>query len=190
VNTRIREYEVHPAALVFDELEGKEFDELVASIRERGVLEPIVLYDGKLVDGRNRLRACVVAGIPSDQINKIHLPSEQDPYQFAWEMNGNRRHMTPIRRAEKMLEVQKASGNWQRATEAAREEANRKRAEKMKGIPTLRRASHGNHRRKKVRVHLSPHLLSQSRIATPPAERPPRPSPHKLGSRSPRRSGR
>ena len=39
------------------------FDSLVADIRANGLREPITLYDGMVLDGRNRYRACEAARI-------------------------------------------------------------------------------------------------------------------------------
>ena len=52
--------EVHPTANLFPMIEGTEFDELVADLRQNGLRTPLVLHpDGRLLDGRNRLRACL-----------------------------------------------------------------------------------------------------------------------------------
>src|SRR5262245_11343514 len=51
-------YEVHPLAEIFPPLEGPAFDALVADIMGRGLQEPIWLYENKILDGRNRYRAC------------------------------------------------------------------------------------------------------------------------------------
>jgi N6-adenosine-specific RNA methylase IME4 len=54
---------LHPLAEIFPLIEGDDFDELVKDIRERGLRERIELLDGRILDGRNRYRACVAAGL-------------------------------------------------------------------------------------------------------------------------------
>ena len=54
---------IHEAANMFPRLEGPEFQALVDDIRENGLRKPILLLDGKVVDGRNRLHGCYAAGV-------------------------------------------------------------------------------------------------------------------------------
>jgi ParB-like chromosome segregation protein Spo0J len=56
------ELAVHPVAALFPMLADDELDELVADIKARGLLQPIVLdAEGRVLDGRNRLAACEIA---------------------------------------------------------------------------------------------------------------------------------
>jgi len=53
--------EFHPIADMFPPMEGEEFDAFVADIKANGLLEDIVLFEGMILDGRNRYRACLAA---------------------------------------------------------------------------------------------------------------------------------
>src|ERR1700730_9925717 len=55
---------VHPAALVFPEMSPADLDGLVEDIKQNGLAHPIVrTSEGVVLDGRNRLKACEIAGI-------------------------------------------------------------------------------------------------------------------------------
>jgi len=56
-------YSFHPLAEVFPLLEGHEFQALIDDIAAHGVREAVWLYDGQILDGRNRYRACEQLGM-------------------------------------------------------------------------------------------------------------------------------
>jgi ParB-like nuclease domain len=58
-----KKYPFHPLADVFPLMQGAEFKDLLEDIKANGQLEPIVLYENKILDGRNRYRACQASGV-------------------------------------------------------------------------------------------------------------------------------
>src|SRR5215213_1934546 len=54
----------HPASAIFDLLNGQDFDALVNDITKNGLINEIWVHpDGSILDGRNRYRACLAAGV-------------------------------------------------------------------------------------------------------------------------------
>jgi N6-adenosine-specific RNA methylase IME4 len=85
----------HPLAEIFPLIEGAEFDDLVADIRQHGIREPIWIYDGQIIDGRNRYRASSVAGADCPMREYIG----DDPAAFVVSLNLKRRHLNESQRA-------------------------------------------------------------------------------------------
>lgn len=80
----------HPLADLFPLIEGQQFDELVASIRENGQFDAIVLLDGAILDGRNRYRACKAAGVQP----RFETFAGTNPAKFVAAKNVHRRNLT------------------------------------------------------------------------------------------------
>lgn len=55
--------ELHPLCTLFPRITGAEFEALVADIKANGLREPIIIHDGMILDGGNRYRACIEAGV-------------------------------------------------------------------------------------------------------------------------------
>lgn len=86
----------HPAADLFPRLSGAELDDLADDIREHGLLEPITLLDGLVLDGRNRLAACALAVV---EPAFVPWDGEGDPVAWVVSKNLKRRHLDTSQRA-------------------------------------------------------------------------------------------
>jgi phage N-6-adenine-methyltransferase len=86
----------HPAAELFPFMSDEELAELAADIRAHGLLEPIVLLDGLVLDGRNRLRACEAAGV---QPRFVEWDGSGDPVEWVISKNLKRRHLDTSQRS-------------------------------------------------------------------------------------------
>lgn len=91
----------HPLAGLFPLIEGQHFDELVTDIRSHGLREPIWLYQGQILDGRNRYRACIEASVTPQVREYIG----DDPLGFVLSLNLHRRHLTDGQKAVLALDI-------------------------------------------------------------------------------------
>ena len=84
----------HPLAALFPELPPEELTQLARDIKERGQLEPIILYKGLILDGRNRFRACQIAGV-KPRIEEFNAKvAKRSPEEFVLSRNLRRRHLS------------------------------------------------------------------------------------------------
>jgi N6-adenosine-specific RNA methylase IME4 len=90
-------YPFHPLASMFPVLEGEELERLAENIRQHGLGEQIHLYEGKVLDGRNRLRACQMVGV--EPRFRGFKGSRRDALNFIWSKNLVRRHLSPSQAA-------------------------------------------------------------------------------------------
>ena len=95
--------EFHPAANIFPLMQGEAFESLVADIRAHGQHEPISLFNGKIIDGRNRYRACLEAGV--EPRFRQYEGKEEWLVQFILSENLERRHLTSDQRAACAVEA-------------------------------------------------------------------------------------
>ena len=87
-------YTVHRVAQLFPLMRGKEYDILVEDVRKFGLRRSILVTGpdaNVIIDGRNRLRAAIEAGVPPvfEQ-----LADDANPVAVIVTENVRRRHMT------------------------------------------------------------------------------------------------
>lgn len=89
--------EFHPVSQLFPLMEGAGYDELVEDIRKHGLREAIWLDEtGRIIDGRNRYRACRDAGVePRYRVWR----GDGSLVAFVLGLNLHRRHLSVAQRA-------------------------------------------------------------------------------------------
>jgi len=85
----------HEIAEWFPLMDEAALQELAADIQANGQQESIKLYQGKIVDGRNRYNACRLGGI--EPWTEEVCP--EDPVKYVFSRNFHRRDLTPSQRA-------------------------------------------------------------------------------------------
>ncbi|KAB2730714.1 hypothetical protein [Brucella intermedia] len=163
-------YPSHPLADIFPMIAEADLKVLAADIAANGQVEPILLLEGKVLDGRNRQAACGLAGV--DPVYAEFTGA--DPLSFVLSKNLHRRHLTESQRAMAAAMVV----DWERGiNQATARDANLpvwKAAQKFNvshglvgmakrvkrdGIPELISAVKNG----KVRVHRASHVARQGR---------------------------
>jgi hypothetical protein len=93
----IRQLEPHPFADLFPLLDKDSigFKALVEDIKANKQHEPVRLYEGKILDGRNRYNACAHLGVDVATLDYIG----SDPIGYVLSVNLHRRHLNTSQRA-------------------------------------------------------------------------------------------
>jgi hypothetical protein len=87
---------IHPVCDLFPMMDGNSLTGLAADIEANGLLHAIVLHEGQIVDGRNRLLACREAGVEPRFVEWQQTYTGAMPVdRWIWSLNVERRHLTP-----------------------------------------------------------------------------------------------
>ena len=95
--------EFHEIANIFPLMQGEEYEALKADIETHGLREPIWLHpDGRIIDGRNRYRACLTI----DVAPRFRTWNGQGSLvAFVVSLNLHRRHLTSSQQAALAVEI-------------------------------------------------------------------------------------
>jgi len=98
--------EAHPAALILPRMNTEEFAELVYSMRRQGYdsTKPIILHEGKILDGCSRYLAAAEAGV-KPVFAEWEPVADDTQVLFVLRSNLTRRHLTQSQKAFVALEA-------------------------------------------------------------------------------------
>lgn len=91
----------HKLANIIPPMSEEEYQELKEDIRANGLEVPIVLYEGKVLEGRHRYRACQELGIKP----RFKNYEGTQPLTYVISLNLKRRHLTASQKATIAVEV-------------------------------------------------------------------------------------
>ena len=83
-------------------LSTREFANLTEDIRQHGVLTPILVYEGKIIDGHNRYRICKEYNIPFET-KEMNFSSDGEAIVWIIKEQVGKRNLTPFQRCEMVL---------------------------------------------------------------------------------------
>lgn len=92
----MRNYEFHEVASIFPMMSESEFAGLIEDIRKNGQREPVWIHEDKIVDGRNRYRACLELDIP---VAVREWDGKGSLVDFVVSLNFHRRSLNEAQRA-------------------------------------------------------------------------------------------
>lgn len=94
--------EAHPLANHYRLMNDDEFARHKADIAAHGCRMPIILFRGKILDGRNRFRACTELGVEFKYEEFVGTEAEASDAVDSW--NLERRHLTLVDRDRRIAE--------------------------------------------------------------------------------------
>ena len=88
---------IHEIATLFPAMAEVDVDDLQESIRKEGQLEDILLFEGKILDGRHRYEACKNLGV--EPRTRDFEGTAEEAFAHSVALNLSRRHLTTVQRA-------------------------------------------------------------------------------------------
>ena len=94
----------HPICLLMPSADEDELQNLTDDIRAHGLLDPIVLFEKRILDGRNRAAACESASVAPRYVE--FEGTREEALMFVVSHNLKRRHLTKQAVADTLVEAE------------------------------------------------------------------------------------
>jgi len=114
----------HSIACIFPMLADDELAALADDIRNHGQRDPIVLFEGQVLDGRNRWLACKMAGVKPT--TKEFSGTKREALAFVWSAGAMRRDLKPGQKAAANADREVLDAEYAAELEAIRKAASAK----------------------------------------------------------------
>jgi len=97
VRRREKRYSYHPLCQMLPRLDANETSAFIEDIRKNGLLHPITLFQGQILDGKLRYEACLLTGVEPEF---YELPIHEDPVAYFLSLNVYRSSVFKLERQE------------------------------------------------------------------------------------------
>jgi len=84
--------DIHPFAKLIPVIVAGDLDRLIEDVEKNGILEPLTLYEGAVLDGRNRLAVASVLDVPVEV--RDFEGDDTAAKAYVWSTNAARRHLS------------------------------------------------------------------------------------------------
>ena len=159
-------YQYHPYCLLIPPAREAEFEELKADIQKHGLQNPGVLYQEKILDGRNRYEACLAVNMPFSTTN--FTGDDEAALAFVFSANLYRRMLSDSQRAQLVAAIPGLTNQVKAGlANVSLRHLNQANQIQREGIPELREAVLDGKIGLKNAVEVSKHPAKTQRMVIP-----------------------
>src|SRR5271165_2721003 len=126
----------HPICLLIPSADEDELQDLTDDIRAHGLIDPIVLFEGMILDGRSRAAACQRADVAPRYAQ--FSGGREDALILVMSHNLKRRHLTKQAIADALIAAEDFNLNYTLAGPASENAAAREAADDLEAGPVIK----------------------------------------------------